>query len=262
MEEHLSPTETARRLGTTVKALKVYERLGLVRPLRTGAGWRLYGPTQIPRLHEVLALKGLGLTLAQIGAVLAGRPTELDRTLAVQETALWERRREIDRALARVRQIRTRLAAGDALSTAELISVARETTATTGHWGERIADYYRRHLGESGLARLTPGDPQEWAGLISELKALCAAQTASERARLPGISAPVDRRFPFARFGRRSAAQPPSLRRLGRGSRRPVQRRRPADRQGRVRLPRPAGDLITRPACRPRREAQGATTSA
>jgi DNA-binding transcriptional MerR regulator len=150
MEEYLSPTETARRLGTTVKALKVYERLGLVRPTRTGAGWRLYGPAQILRLHEVLALKGLGLSLAQIGVTLAGRTTDLDRTLAVQEIALRARRRDIDRVLNRVRQVRARLAAGEALSAAELIAVARDTTETPSHWGERMADYYRRHLGEGG----------------------------------------------------------------------------------------------------------------
>jgi DNA-binding transcriptional MerR regulator len=172
MEEHLSPTETARRLSTTVKALKVYERLGLVRPMRTAAGWRLYGPAQIMRLHEVLALKALGLSLAQIGAALAGRPTDLSLTLAVQETALRERRREIDRVLGHVRRVRERLAAGEVLSTAELIAAARDTTAPPPSWQERMLGYYRRHLGEAALARLKPGDPQVWAGLIAELKAL------------------------------------------------------------------------------------------
>jgi len=180
VEEYLSPTETARRLGATVKALKVYERLGLVRPMRTAAGWRLYGPAQIVRLHEVLALKGLGLSLAQIGSALAGRTTDLDHTLATQETALRDRRREIDRVLVHVRRVRARLAAGDVLSTTELIAAARETTAPPPSWQERMMGYYHRHLGETELARLRPGGPDLWLGLIAELKTLVAEDIAPD----------------------------------------------------------------------------------
>jgi DNA-binding transcriptional MerR regulator len=170
--EHLSPTEAARRLGVTVKALKLYERKGLVRPMRTGAGWRVYGPEQVLRLHEVLALKAMGLPLAEIGALLAGRATDLDRTLALQAAALSERRGEIDRALARIGQVRAALAAGAAPSTAEVLALARETAAGTAHWGGRIAEHYRRHLGDDGLARLRPGDPALWTALLEELKTL------------------------------------------------------------------------------------------
>ncbi len=38
----ICPAEAARRLGISIKALKLYERLGLVHPLRTQKGWRLY----------------------------------------------------------------------------------------------------------------------------------------------------------------------------------------------------------------------------
>ena len=175
MDEHLSPTEAARRLGITVKALKVYERHGLVRPLRTGAGWRVYGPAQILRLHEVLALKSLGLPLARIAALLAGRENDLDRTLALQAATLTERRGEIDKALARIAQIRARLAAGAQPSTADILALARDTALGSAHWGQRIDGFYRRHLGESGVATLRPGDPAQWQGLIEELKALSAA---------------------------------------------------------------------------------------
>jgi MerR family transcriptional regulator, thiopeptide resistance regulator len=180
MQELLSPTEAARHLGATVKALKLYERLGLVRPLRTAAGWRLYGSAELVRLHEVLALKSLGLSLANIRAALVGRTADLERTLALQEAALLERRREGDRALARVRQIRRRLAAGDVLSSAELVAVIRDTTAPPQRWPERMMDYYRRHLGEAALSRLKPGDPALWSGLVAELKTLTATEAAPE----------------------------------------------------------------------------------
>jgi hypothetical protein len=51
------PAETARRLNVSTKALRLYERLSLVEPLRTRTGWRTYGPSQMadfPRgiLHQ------------------------------------------------------------------------------------------------------------------------------------------------------------------------------------------------------------------
>src|ERR1700761_6392407 len=84
----LSPAEAARKLGVTVKALRIYEQHGLVTPLRSQADWRAYGPEQIARLHQVLALKRLGLSLARIGALLAGKAATLSDVLTLQEQAL------------------------------------------------------------------------------------------------------------------------------------------------------------------------------
>ena len=83
MERWFGPAEMAERLGVSPKALRVYERAGLVRPHRTDAGWRAYGPDQQARLHQVLVLKRLGLTLARIGELLSGRLKSLDAVLAV-----------------------------------------------------------------------------------------------------------------------------------------------------------------------------------
>src|ERR1700730_10950605 len=85
---------TARRLGLTVRALRVYERHGLVQPARTAAGWRLYGPAEIARLHQVIALKRLGLTLAQIALLISGRGVDLAHVLALQEQELLQRKQQ------------------------------------------------------------------------------------------------------------------------------------------------------------------------
>ncbi len=66
MNRHLSPTETSERFGVSIKALRLYEQRGLLTPLRSQAGWRTYGPAQIARLHQILALKRFGLPLARI----------------------------------------------------------------------------------------------------------------------------------------------------------------------------------------------------
>src|ERR1700744_4544469 len=108
---HRSPSETARRFGASIKALRLYERRGLLQPLRSESGWGAYGPDQIARLHQILALKRLGLPLAKISELLAG-PDTLEPVLALQEQVLARDCEQLSRALALVRAARAKLKAG------------------------------------------------------------------------------------------------------------------------------------------------------
>ena len=82
-------------------------------PARTAAGWRVYGPEEFARLHQIIALKRLGLSLKRIGEMIAGGAIDLDQVLALQEEALSVQKRTTDRALDLVRRARARLAKGE-----------------------------------------------------------------------------------------------------------------------------------------------------
>ena len=70
-ETHRSIGEVASATGLTVRALRHYDAIALVRPsLRTGAGYRLYGDDDLARLARVVALRQLGLGLEQVAAAL------------------------------------------------------------------------------------------------------------------------------------------------------------------------------------------------
>lgn len=60
--------------------------------------WRVYGPSELARLHQVLTLKSLGLSLAHIGRLLKGRTANLPALLALQEDALSVRINDLMRA--------------------------------------------------------------------------------------------------------------------------------------------------------------------
>ena len=62
----LNPSEAARRVGVSAKALRIYEDRGLLKPMRTAAGWRVYGPDEIGRAVEIVELRTLGLSLNQV----------------------------------------------------------------------------------------------------------------------------------------------------------------------------------------------------
>ena len=129
---HLSSAEAAKALGVSTRTLRLYEQRGLVRPARTSAGWRTYDAAALTRLHQVLALKRLGLGLAAIGQALAGRFTTLEAVLAVQERALTARKAETEHALALVRRALHELAAGRNLSVDDLTRLTKETTMPQG----------------------------------------------------------------------------------------------------------------------------------
>ena len=72
----LDISEVIRRTGLTARALRFYEARGLVAPLRTASGRRLYGPGELARLNQVVTLKAAGFGLADIGRMLARRPID------------------------------------------------------------------------------------------------------------------------------------------------------------------------------------------
>lgn len=126
-ERWLGPGEAAARLGVTVKALRVYEREGLVKPDRTAGQWRAYGPAQIARIHMILIMRELGLSLKGIREVLDGKDLSLSALLTAQQDALEQRQSKIADAIEQVRAARLRIAQGPPLSMDDLVHLSRET---------------------------------------------------------------------------------------------------------------------------------------
>jgi DNA-binding transcriptional MerR regulator len=122
--------QCAKRIGITVRALRLYEQTGLIRPRRTEKNWRLYGAHEVARLSEILALKRLGLSLQEIARLLAGQTTDLDRMLAMQNLTLQEQLGRTQRSLATVDALRAKIAMGDLLSIDELLKLAKDTNMT------------------------------------------------------------------------------------------------------------------------------------
>ena len=84
--------EFAALAGVTVKALHHYDRLGLLRPRRTGTGYRVYSHEDLERLEQIVALKFLGLPLKQIKAILERPALELRHALRLQRKAIERKR--------------------------------------------------------------------------------------------------------------------------------------------------------------------------
>jgi DNA-binding transcriptional MerR regulator len=130
----------------SVRALRIYERHGLVRPIRTAAGWRVYGPEQLARLHQVIALKGVGMKLAQIAKLVSGHTVPLDQLLALQEEELLHRKRYIDRALSLMRKARQQIADGKTLPLDDFIALIKESHMPNFELSLEFKTLWNKHI--------------------------------------------------------------------------------------------------------------------
>ncbi|WP_334072578.1 MULTISPECIES: MerR family transcriptional regulator [Paenibacillus] len=73
MKKHWKVGELARLTGLTVRTLRFYDQIGLFSPSgQTESGHRLYNESDLSRLHQILSLKELGLSLEEIKSALNG----------------------------------------------------------------------------------------------------------------------------------------------------------------------------------------------
>ncbi len=175
-----APAAIAKRFGVTAKALRVYERMGLIAPARTQAGWRAYGRADVERLAAIVALKQLGLPLKRIATLLAGK-ADLKAVLALQEAALSEAKTATEEALALVRAARKRLSERKTLSTDELANLIRRSNMSELKWTPKMEAMAAKHYTKDQLADLksrdfTPADQARvsaaWAKIYEDLGAL------------------------------------------------------------------------------------------
>jgi DNA-binding transcriptional MerR regulator len=106
--------ELARYTGKTVRALHLYEELGLLKPMqRTEGGFRLYAPEARERIRWISKLQDMGFSLAEIQAFIRDwehariAPTAMHRVRATFEEKLRQTREHI----ARLAQLEKDLAA-------------------------------------------------------------------------------------------------------------------------------------------------------
>lgn len=118
--EFLNPSEAARRLGISTKALRLYEQRGLLAPVRTAAGWRAYGPDEMSRAADIVALRALGFSLAQVARMLEGDREMLAPALAAHQAGLEGWIRELGVTVERVRGLREDLEGGQAPTAGDL----------------------------------------------------------------------------------------------------------------------------------------------
>ena len=105
--------EFATRAAVTTRTLRYYDRIGLLIPAQVSdAGQRLYSDAELIKLQQILALKLLGFSLAEIRACLSAGPQDFVMALAAQKAMRAEKRRQLDAIIAVIDELEQLPSAG------------------------------------------------------------------------------------------------------------------------------------------------------
>lgn len=173
--------ELAAQTGLTVRTLHHYDDIGLARPSRrTSAGHRRYTAEDVRRLHRIVALRGFGFPLPEIGALLDDPGLDAGELVRRQLAQVTDRLTRAQRLCDRLTGVLEMFGAADEPSPAVLLNLIEEMTAVehtyTPEEFEQMAEH-RRRMSE----RLTP---EQRAEMSARRQAAWEAMTPDERERL------------------------------------------------------------------------------
>ncbi|MBZ5634142.1 MAG: MerR family transcriptional regulator [Acidobacteriia bacterium] len=179
MGRHYKIHEFAKLAGVTVKALHHYDRLGLLQPGRTEAGYRVYLERDMETLEQIVALKFLGLPLKQIRVVLK-RAAQLPDALRLQRRALEDKHALLGRAIRAIQAAEESLESGKPADAAilktiiEVIDMQDGIAVMKKYYSEEAWERHRRYYEE--------GPSPEWRQLYRDTEALLGTDPGSEPA--------------------------------------------------------------------------------
>lgn len=93
----ISVSEAAKRAGVSVRTLRYYDEIGLLKPSETTrAGYRFYDGAAMAALQQILFYRELGVPLGQIGRILNAPENDRAEALRKHRTLLLMKRRRLD----------------------------------------------------------------------------------------------------------------------------------------------------------------------
>ena len=99
--------EAARRAGTSVRALRYYEEMGLIRPKRSpDNAYRDYNAETVARVRLIRAYRELRFSLEQIGCLLNAPRMERDAMLEAQTRQLEQQKQALENRIDLARSLR------------------------------------------------------------------------------------------------------------------------------------------------------------
>lgn len=162
--------------GVTPRALRYYDRIGLLRPGRTTqAGYRLYGPAQVDRLQQILFYRELGLPLEEVARLLDQPGFDAQAALQSHLVELEARRDRLDTLILTVKKTLKRQKGELDMSDKEKFEGFK--TRMLEEYESRYADEVREKYGAAELDAVSTRikglsweQYREWKGLGEEIQ--------------------------------------------------------------------------------------------
>ena len=183
--------EFADLTKVTVRTLHFYDRIGLLKPsFQKANGYRVYTEKDLLKLQQIVTLKFMGFSLAQVKELLDSKGYEVVRSLRVQSEAVEDeidRLREAARAIDKVLQRLETEGTIDRKKLIHIMEVIQMGEDVKKAWHEKF--FTEQELDEfAEIGKNYPGEAmrdyeRRWAALIEEVKQNLDADPASQKAR-------------------------------------------------------------------------------
>lgn len=161
--------DLAQATGLSVRALRHYEQLGLLRPARrTSSKHRLYGQAELERLYRICALKNLGLSLLEISNLL--ETDSLGDLMDRQQAHIEQEMQRLAALQQRLRRLATYL--DQPLSSEKLVELIEGLVTMERYFTPSQLEQLRRRRENAG------SQETKWRELGSALRAHMEAGTA------------------------------------------------------------------------------------
>ena len=179
-------TAFAALAGVTPRALRYYDRLGLLKPKRSSSGYRVYFERDLEALEEIVALKFIGVPLKDIAAIRKRARGPFALVLHAQRETLEARRRAITRAIQAIAAAEASLRSGVAIDTQLFRQIIEVMHMDTQH-EEAITTYVAKLKAKaSHLAAMSAEQRgalrEQWTALVEDVRASLGEDPASPKA--------------------------------------------------------------------------------
>jgi len=127
---HWKVGDIAKLAGLTVRTLRFYDQIGLLSPSgQTESGHRLYKESDLSRLHQILSLKELGLSLEEIKSALNGGHISPLEIVGLQIDQINEQMRLQQKRLEQLRHVSKLMQGKKALTVEDFTSLLQAMKA-------------------------------------------------------------------------------------------------------------------------------------
>ncbi|MHB8646142.1 MAG: MerR family transcriptional regulator [Thermomicrobiales bacterium] len=161
--------ELAKRTGLSVRALHHYDAIGLLAPSRhSEAGYRLYTAADIARLQQIMSLRQLGFSLAQIGDCLNRGDLSAMQVIEMHLAGVREQIARQQALCERLEVIAQRLRSAAQPSVTELMQTIEVMNRMEKHYSPEQQEWLKERRQAVGDDRIHAVEA-EWPALIAEV---------------------------------------------------------------------------------------------
>ncbi len=169
--------ELAKLAGVSARALRHYEDVGLLHPMRSESNYRMFGERDARRLAQILAMRACGLSLADIKRMFDDPNVDLHAALSEHLTALRKQELLLEQSIARTRQAMDALERMESMTTHDAFAALKEKAIAENEraYGREARERYGEEAVDAANDRLRGLSEEEWNSL-EELEEAIKAQ--------------------------------------------------------------------------------------